>query len=124
MRSWRSCNHVKSNIPDCRVLAFGGDIRKSKVVFGNGGRFFKRANYQEDGERLIFFMGRRPHWHRAAACYLEAMNMLLLIVLLLLLFGGGGFYFGGPVIGGGGLTLILLICLVIYLMGGFRGSKN
>jgi hypothetical protein len=27
-------------------------------------------------------------------------------------------------IGGGGLGLILLICLVIYFMGGFRGSKT
>ena len=52
------------------------------------------------------------------------MNTLLIIVVLLLLFGGGGFYFGGPVIGGSGLGLILLICLVIYLEGGFRGSKS
>jgi hypothetical protein len=40
------------------------------------------------------------------------------------LFGGGGFYFGGPMIGGGGLGLILLIGLVVYFMGGFRGSKT
>ena len=46
------------------------------------------------------------------------------MVVLLLLFGGGGFYFGGPVIGGSGLGLVLLICLVIFLMGGFRGSKR
>jgi hypothetical protein len=39
------------------MLAFGGDLRKSKAVFGNGGRFFNRANFQEDGERFIFFMG-------------------------------------------------------------------
>jgi len=46
------------------------------------------------------------------------------MVVLLLLFGGGGFYFGGPVIGGSGLGLVLLICLVIFVMGGFRGSKR
>ena len=60
----------------------------------------------------------------AAECDFNDMNLLILIVVLLLLFGGGGFYFGGPVIGGGGLGLILLICLVIYFMGGFRGSKR
>ena len=69
-------------------------------------------------------MGERPHRRRPAVCYLKAMNILLLVVVLLLMFGGGGFYFGGPVIGGSGLGLILLICLVIYLMGGFRGSKR
>jgi len=68
--------------------------------------------------------GEDPIGHRAAKCYFNAMNILLLVVVLLLLFGGGGFYFGGPVIGGSGLGLILLICLVIYFMGGFRGSKN
>jgi hypothetical protein len=57
-------------------------------------------------------------------CYPVVMNLLLLVVVLLLLFGGGGFYLGGPVIGGSGLGLILLICLVIYCMGGFRGSKR
>lgn len=46
------------------------------------------------------------------------------MVVLLLLFGGGGFYIGGPAIGGSGLGLILLICLVIYLAGGFRTTKN
>jgi hypothetical protein len=56
--------------------------------------------------------------------YLASMNLLLIILVLLLLFGGGGFYFGGPAIGGSGLGLILLICLVIYFMGGFRGSKS
>jgi hypothetical protein len=60
----------------------------------------------------------------AVICHLTGMNILLLIVVLLLLFGGGGFYFGGPVIGGSGLGLILLICLIIFLAGGFRGSKN
>ena len=50
------------------------------------------------------------------------MNPLLLIVILLLLFGGGGFYFGGPAIGGSVLGLALLICLIVYLMGGFRGK--
>ena len=57
-----------------------------------------------------------PHYH-------AAMNLILIILVLLLLFGGGGFYFGGPAYGGGGLGLILLICLIIYLMGGFRGRK-
>ena len=55
---------------------------------------------------------------------LAAMNLLLLVVILLLLFGGGGFYLGGPAFGGGGLGLVLLICLIIYFMGGFRGSKG
>jgi hypothetical protein len=52
------------------------------------------------------------------------MNLILLVVVLLLLFGGGGFYIGGPAIGGSGLGLVLLICLVVYLTGGFRGSKS
>jgi hypothetical protein len=52
------------------------------------------------------------------------MNMLLLVVVLLLLFGGGGFYMGGPVIGGSGLGFVLLICLVVFLAGGFRTTKN
>ena len=69
-------------------------------------------------------MGSRPHTNHPTICYLNVMNTLLLIVVLLLLFGGGGFYFGGPVIGGSGLGLILLICLVIYFMGGFRGSRR
>ena len=69
-------------------------------------------------------MGSRPHSNRARGCYLTSMNMILLIVVLLLLFGGGGFYLGGPVFGGSGLGLILVICLIIYFMGGFRGSKR
>ena len=56
--------------------------------------------------------------------YPTIMNILLIVVVLLLLFGGGGFYFGGPVVGGSGLGLILLVCLVIYLTGGFRSSRN
>jgi hypothetical protein len=68
--------------------------------------------------------GEDPIRAGPVACYLNTMNMILLIVVLLLLFGGGGFYFGGPMVGGGGLGLILLICLVIYFMGGFRGSKS
>jgi hypothetical protein len=106
------------------MLAVGGDLRKSKAVFGNGGLFLNRANFQEDGERSTFSVGRRPYRKRAAQCYFNGMNILLLIVILLLLFGGGGFYFGGPLIGGGGLGLILLICLVIYFAGGFRNSKS
>jgi hypothetical protein len=42
--------------------------------------------------------------------------------VLLLLFGGGGFYFGGPIIGGSGIGPILLICLIVFIMGGFRGK--
>lgn len=57
-------------------------------------------------------------------CYLAAMNPLLLIIILLLLFGGGGFYIGGPVYGGSGFGLVLLICLIVYLFGGFRNTKN
>ena len=53
----------------------------------------------------------------------HSMNLLLLIIVFVLLFGGGGFYLGGPVYGGSGLGLVLLICLVIYLMGGFRGKN-
>ena len=83
-----------------------------------------RADFQGDGGRFSYSMGRRPHSNRGAKCYLAGMNILLLVVVLLLLFGGGGFYFGGPVIGGSGLGLVLLICLVIFLMGGFRGSKR
>jgi len=93
-------------------------------VFDLRGDQSRRATFQRDGEQFTFSMGRRPHRNRAAACYINAMNILLLVVVLLLLFGGGGFYFGGPVIGGSGLGLILLICLVIYFMGGFRGSKS
>jgi hypothetical protein len=52
------------------------------------------------------------------------MNILLVLLVLLLLFGGGGFYFGGPAIGGGGLGLVLVICLIIWVMGGFRTTKN
>jgi hypothetical protein len=52
------------------------------------------------------------------------MNPLVLIIILLLLFGGGGFYIGGPVYGGSGIGLILLICVIVYLLGGFRGPKD
>ena len=52
------------------------------------------------------------------------MNILILVLLLLLLFGAGGFYIGGPVVGGSGLGLVLLICLIVYFMGGFRGSRG
>jgi hypothetical protein len=52
------------------------------------------------------------------------MNALLLVLILLLLLGGGGFYMGGPVYGGSALGLVLLVCLVIYLMGGFRGRRG
>jgi hypothetical protein len=52
------------------------------------------------------------------------MNILLVLLVLLILCGGGGFYWGGPVIGGSGIGLVLFICLIIYLMGGFRGTKN
>lgn len=58
------------------------------------------------------------------ARYLNGMNLLIIMLVLLLVFGGGGFFFGGPVIGGSGIGLILLICLVIYFMGGFRGSRG
>lgn len=51
------------------------------------------------------------------------MNLLILVIVLVLLFGGGGFYIGGPVYGGSGLGLVLLVCLIVYLMGGFRGRK-
>jgi len=76
------------------------------------------------GGRLFCPMGRRPHGNRAAVGYHVGMNILLLLVVLLLLFGGGGFYFGGPVVGGSGIGLLLLICLVVFLMGGFRSTKN
>ena len=33
------------------------------------------------------------------------------------------FYFG-PGYGGGGIGLVLLICIIIYLMGGFRGGRR
>jgi len=52
------------------------------------------------------------------------MNIIVLLLVLLLLFGGGGFYLGGPVVGGSGLGLVLVICLVIYALGGFRGSRG
>ena len=52
------------------------------------------------------------------------MNIIIFILVLFLLFGGGGFYFGFPVIGGSILGLVLLICIVIYFIGGFRGSKG
>jgi hypothetical protein len=52
------------------------------------------------------------------------MNLLVVLILLLLLCGGGGFYFGGPVYGGSGVGLVLLICLVVFLVGGFRGGKR
>ena len=69
-------------------------------------------------------MGQGPIGEGAASCYLAVMNPLLLIIILILLFGGGGFYVGGPVYGGSGLGLVLLICLIVYLFGGFRSSKN
>jgi hypothetical protein len=28
------------------MLVLGGDVRKSKAIFGNEARFFNRANYQ------------------------------------------------------------------------------
>lgn len=59
----------------------------------------------------------------AANRYPPTMNLLLIVVVLLLLFGGGGYYYGGPGYGGGGLGLVLVVCLIIYLMGGFRGKK-
>jgi hypothetical protein len=90
-------------------------------VAANDGR---RADFQGDGGRFSFSMGRTPHSNRAVLGYVSGMNILLLMVVLLLLFGGGGFYFGGPVIGGSGLGLVLLICLVVFLMGGFRTSKS
>jgi hypothetical protein len=55
--------------------------------------------------------------------YIKAMNSILLVLLLVLLLGGGGFYVGGPVYGGSALGLVLLICLIVYLMGGFRGRR-
>ena len=84
----------------------------------HGARIFKGT------QTILCSMGRRPHSNRGAKCYLAGMNILLLMVILLLLFGGGGFYFGGPVIGGSGLGLVLLICLIVFIMGGFRGSKS
>jgi len=60
---------------------------------------------------------------RAPAGQTAGMNLILILLVLLLLGGGGGFYYGGPVYGGSGLGLALLICVVIYLMGGFRGKK-
>ena len=68
--------------------------------------------------------GEGPIGVRAVSCYFALMNPLILILLLILLFGGGGFYIGGPMVGGGGLGLILLVCLIIYLMGGLRSTKN
>lgn len=52
------------------------------------------------------------------------MNLLIILLVFLVLFGGGGFYYGGPVMGGSGLGLILVIGLLVYLLGGFRGSKG
>ncbi len=52
------------------------------------------------------------------------MNPILLILVLLLLFGGGGFYYGGPNYGGSGLGFVMIVCLVVYLLGGFRGAKR
>ena len=69
-------------------------------------------------------MGLRPHSKGARGCHHTSMNILLLLVVLLLLFGGGGFYMGGPVYGGSGFGLILVIALIVYFMGGFRGSKR
>jgi hypothetical protein len=52
------------------------------------------------------------------------MNSLLLIIILVLLFGGGGLYIGGPAYGGSALGVILLVSLIVFLTGGFRGSKK
>jgi hypothetical protein len=52
------------------------------------------------------------------------MSALLLIVILLLLFGGGGYgysQYGGTGLGGV-LGLVLLIVVVMWLIGGRRGS--
>ena len=68
--------------------------------------------------------GEGPIGAVGTSCYLAAMNPLLLILVLILLFGGGGFYVGGPYYGGGGVGLILLVCLIIFLFGGFRTTKN
>ena len=76
-------------------------------------RFPPRFGMQNEGttERVI---ATRDHL---------GMNPLLLIIILLLVFGGGGFYMGGPAYGGSGIGLILLICLIIFLVGGFRGKR-
>jgi hypothetical protein len=89
--------------------------------------FFRRGHLEEEvsqsrGRSAV--RGEDPIGRVGVTCYFAGMNLLLILVVLLLLFGGGGFYFGGPVIGGGGIGLILLICLIVYVMGGFRGSKN
>jgi hypothetical protein len=63
------------------------------------------------------------HGTRAPGAPPCCVNPLLLVIIILLLVGGGGFYLGGPAFGGGGIGLILLICLIVYLMGGFRGRK-
>jgi hypothetical protein len=68
--------------------------------------------------------GEDPIETFVSAGYPGNMNLLLVLLVLLVLFGGGGLYFGGPIIGGSGIGLILLICLIIYVMGGFRGSKS
>jgi hypothetical protein len=39
------------------MLAFGGDLRKGKAAFGNGGRTFNRANFQEIGNGSLFPWG-------------------------------------------------------------------
>jgi hypothetical protein len=57
---------------------------------------------------------------KAGSC--PSKNLLLILIVLLQLFGGGGFYFGGPIIGGSGICPILLICLIVFIMGGFRGK--
>jgi len=74
--------------------------------------------------RRMCHVGERPISAGGGICYLGAMNPLLLILLLVLLFGGGGFYLGGPIVGGSGLGLILLIVLIMYLMGGLRGTRS
>jgi hypothetical protein len=64
-----------------------------------------------------------PENKRRPNVTVTTMNLLLLVIVLVLLFGGGGFYLGGPVYGGSGLGLVLLICVIVYLMGGFRGRR-
>jgi hypothetical protein len=95
--------------------AFFGDCRQVLIA---------AKNIPGVPNRPMTKAGLYPMGNPAMAGYLAAMNILLLVVVLLLLFGGGGFYFGGPVIGGSGLGLLLLICLVVFLMGGFRSTKN
>jgi len=87
------------------------------------GAVLDRAKAQ-DGVAIAAQRGKGPIGRSERDCYGTGMNPLLLIIILLFLFGGGGFYYGGPAFGGGGIGLILLVCLIIYLMGGFRGTKS